>query len=99
MKLHYLAMLTLGICTISGLKAQEKSNLIKLNLWSLSVGNIVLEYERSLNEHLSIKGTNSYRPKADLPLNPFGNLLLTMIIIFWVKLNYSFKLDYAHGHI
>jgi hypothetical protein len=67
MKLHYLAMLTLGICTISGLKAQEKSNLIKLNLWPLSVGNIALEYERSLNEHLSINGTISYRPKANLP--------------------------------
>ncbi|GAA0885947.1 hypothetical protein GCM10009120_45460 [Sphingobacterium siyangense subsp. cladoniae] len=67
MKLHYLAVLTLGICTISGLKAQEKSNLIKLNLWPLSVGNIALEYERSLNEHLSINGTISYRPKANLP--------------------------------
>lgn len=67
MKLHYLAMFTLGICTISGLKAQEKSNLIKLNLWPLSVGNIALEYERSINEHLSINGTISYRPKANLP--------------------------------
>jgi hypothetical protein len=67
MKLHYLAVLTLGICTIPGLKAQEKSNLIKLNLWPLSVGNIAIEYERSLNEHLSINGTISYRPKANLP--------------------------------
>ncbi|QQT45641.1 Protein of uncharacterised function (DUF3575) [Sphingobacterium multivorum] len=67
MKLRYLTMLTLGICTISGLKAQEKSNLIKLNLWPLSVGNIALEYERSLNEHLSINGTISYRPKTNLP--------------------------------
>lgn len=54
MKLRYLAVLTFGICTISGLKAQEKSNLIKLNLWPLAVGNISLEYERPINEHLSI---------------------------------------------
>lgn len=67
MKLRSLAMLTVGICTISGLKAQEKSNLIKLNLWPLTVGNISLEYERSINEHLSINGTVSYRPDASLP--------------------------------
>jgi Protein of unknown function (DUF3575). len=67
MKLRYLAVLTFGIWNISGLQAQEKSNLIKLNLWPLAVGNISLEYERPLNEHLSINGTVSYRPDASLP--------------------------------
>ncbi len=67
MKLHYFAMLTFGLCAITGLKAQEKPNLIKLNIWPLTVGNVSLEYERSLNEHLSLNGTVSYRPSSNLP--------------------------------
>lgn len=67
MKYCNLAVLALGILGISGVKAQEKTNLIKLNLLPLSVGNIALEYERSLGEGLSLNGTLSLRPKDQLP--------------------------------
>lgn len=67
MKKHYYLVFLSGIFGLSSLKAQEKSNLLKLNLWPLVVSNVSLEYERSIGERISLNGTLSLRPKAALP--------------------------------
>lgn len=67
MKHRYLSVLVVGIFSISGLKAQDKSNLVKLNLLPLSVGNIAIEYERLIQDRISLNGTLSLRPKSGLP--------------------------------
>jgi len=67
MNLHYLTTLVIGLLAITGLKAQKSSNLIKLNLLPLSVGNLAFEYEKTIQEHISLNGTLSLRPKSGLP--------------------------------
>lgn len=68
MKPCKLAVLFFGIFAISGLKAQEKPNLIKLNLLPLAVGNVAIEYERPIQERISLNGTLSWWPTSGLPL-------------------------------
>lgn len=67
MKQHHLILLSLGLFAATALKAQEKSNLVKLNLLPLTAGNVALEYERALQDRISLSGTLSLRPKSGLP--------------------------------
>lgn len=49
------------------LKAQEKDNLLKINVLPLTVGNIALEYEKPIASNITLNGTLSWRPKISFP--------------------------------
>jgi len=67
MKHYYLVTLIIGILAMSGLKAQENTNLIKLNILPLAVGNVAFEYEKAIQQRVSLNATLSLRPKSGLP--------------------------------
>lgn len=67
MKKLYLILMG-GIVSIGSLNAQEKPNLVKVNLLPLTTGTFAVEYERALTSRLTAVGMFSYRPEGTLPL-------------------------------
>jgi hypothetical protein len=57
--------LLITCCCLSNLMAQQ--NIVKLNAFSLFLGNISLQYERSLNEKSSVCMGISFMPERGLP--------------------------------
>lgn len=62
----YLLLLT-GALSLSAVYSQEKTNLVKLNLFPLTAGNLSIEYERPIAKRITVNGTLSWRPQASLP--------------------------------
>ncbi len=59
--------LLLGIFIFSSLAANAQENIIKLNVLGLALGNIGVQYERTIGEHSSLALGVSYLPTRSLP--------------------------------
>jgi hypothetical protein len=65
--IHTMKKLVLSIFMISALAVNAQENIIKLNLLGLALGNIGVQYERTLGEHSSLAMGISYLPSRSLP--------------------------------